>query len=98
MLRAHDLFDGLPRIFAAMNESTVGGVNTYVVSEAAKRAGLTVVLPGTGGDELFFGYGHFRRNTALDRLRRLLGAVPVRGMPEDGGYRMSVWPPGPCAG
>ncbi len=78
VLRARDLFDGMPRIFAAMDQPTVDGVNTYFVSEAAKRAGLTVVLSGTGGDELFFGYGHFRRNKALDRLRRLLGAVPVQ--------------------
>jgi asparagine synthase (glutamine-hydrolysing) len=78
VLHARDLFDGMPRIFAAMDEPTVDGVNTYFVSEAARQAGLTVVLSGTGGDEVFFGYGHFRRNKALDRLRRLLGAVPVQ--------------------
>ena len=78
VLRAHDLFDGMPRIFAAMDEPTVDGVNTYFVSEAAKRAGLRVVLSGTGGDELFFGYGHFRRGKSLDRIRRFLAAVPVQ--------------------
>jgi asparagine synthase (glutamine-hydrolysing) len=78
VLRARDLFDAMPRIFTAMDEPTVDGVNSYFVSEAAKRAGLTVVLSGTGGDELFFGYGHFRRSAALDRLCRLLGAVPVQ--------------------
>ena len=78
VLRARDLFDSMPAIFAAMDEPTVDGVNTYFVSEAAKRAGLTVVLSGMGGDELFFGYGHFRRGAALDRLRRLLAAVPVQ--------------------
>jgi asparagine synthase (glutamine-hydrolysing) len=78
VLRARDLFESMPRIFTAMDEPTVDGVNTYFVSEAAKRAGLTVVLSGTGGDELFFGYGHFRWSTALDRLRRLLGAVPLQ--------------------
>jgi len=78
VLRARDLFDGMPRIFTAMDEPTVDGVNTYFVSEAARRAGVTVVLSGTGGDELFLGYGHFRRSSALDRLRRMLGAAPVQ--------------------
>ncbi len=78
VLHANDLFEGMPRIFAAMDQPTVDGVNTYFVSEAAKRAGLSVVLSGTGGDELFFGYSHFRWSAALDRLRRLLGAVPVQ--------------------
>ena len=78
VLRAADLFDGIDRIFRAMDEPTVDGVNTYFVSEAAKQAGLTVVLSGTGGDELFFGYGHFRRAAALGRVRHVLGVVPPR--------------------
>jgi asparagine synthase (glutamine-hydrolysing) len=76
-LRAHDLFEAMARIFTAMDEPTVDGVNTYFISEAARRAGLTVVLSGTGGDEVFFGYGHLRRGTLLDRIRRLLAALPA---------------------
>jgi asparagine synthase (glutamine-hydrolysing) len=50
----------LPRVFAAMDQPTNDGVNTYFVSKAAREAGLTVVLSGLGGDEVFWGYGHYR--------------------------------------
>ncbi|MGH7676741.1 MAG: asparagine synthase (glutamine-hydrolyzing) [Gemmatimonadales bacterium] len=76
VLRAGDLIEGLPRMFAAMDEPTIDGINTYVVSETARRQGLTVVLSGTGADEVFLGYGHFRRSDALDRVRQVLGVLP----------------------
>jgi asparagine synthase (glutamine-hydrolysing) len=50
----------LPKILAAMDQPTNDGVNTYFVSKAAAEAGLTVVLSGLGGDEVFWGYGHYR--------------------------------------
>jgi asparagine synthase (glutamine-hydrolysing) len=50
----------LPRVLAAMDQPTNDGVNTYFVSKAAREAGLTVVLSGLGGDEVFWGYRHYR--------------------------------------
>lgn len=75
-LRSGDFFEALPRIFEAMDQPTVDGVNTYFVSKAAKEAGLTVVLSGTGGDEVFLGYGHFKKAGRLERTRRLLRLLP----------------------
>jgi asparagine synthase (glutamine-hydrolysing) len=46
-------------LFAAMDQPTIDGVNTYFVSLAAKRASLKVALSGLGGDELFGGYPSF---------------------------------------
>lgn len=76
VLGSRDLLDGLPPFFAAMDEPTVDGVNAYFVSRAARRAGLTVVLSGTGGDEVFLGYGHLRQARSLDRARMGLGLLP----------------------
>ena len=50
----------LPRIFAAMDQPTVDGLNSYFISKAASELGLKVALSGAGGDELFGGYTSFR--------------------------------------
>ncbi len=58
----------LPDALEAMDQPTMDGINTYVVSKAVKEAGVTVALSGLGGDELFAGYPSFRRAEALHRL------------------------------
>jgi len=55
------LLDILPTVIAAIDQPTMDGVNTFVVSSAVKREGITVALSGLGGDELFAGYPSFRR-------------------------------------
>jgi asparagine synthase (glutamine-hydrolysing) len=77
ILGSDDLFAQLPEIFAAMDEPTVDGVNTYLIARAARAAGLTVALSGIGGDEVFLGYRHLRAATTLDAPRALFGALPA---------------------
>ena len=50
----------LPAILGAMDQPSIDGVNTWLVSKAAREAGLKVVLSGLGGDELLAGYPSFR--------------------------------------
>ncbi len=59
------LIDLLPNAIAAIDQPTMDGINTFVVSSAVKNAGITVALSGLGGDELFAGYPSFRRATKL---------------------------------
>jgi len=70
-----DFVRSMPRFLAAMDQPTNDGLNTFTISEAARRTGLKVVLSGLGGDEVFWGYPHYRR-VALGRPMGLLRALP----------------------
>ncbi|HSK80330.1 MAG TPA: asparagine synthase C-terminal domain-containing protein, partial [Thermoanaerobaculia bacterium] len=48
-----------PEALAAMDQPSIDGFNTFVVSRAAREAGLKVVLSGLGGDEVFGSYPSF---------------------------------------
>ena len=59
------LIEILPDAIASIDQPTMDGINTFVVSSAVKDAGITVALSGLGGDELFAGYPSFRRAMKL---------------------------------
>ena len=65
------LLEILPGAIAAIDQPTMDGINTFVVSQAVKRAGITVALSGLGGDELFAGYPSFRRAMKLASMSPL---------------------------
>jgi asparagine synthase (glutamine-hydrolysing) len=76
----------LPRIFAAMDQPTVDGLNSYFVSKVAADFGLKVALSGTGGDELFGGYTSFRDIPRWMPVTSVLAKVPALG---EGVYRLN---------
>ncbi|MBI4388854.1 MAG: asparagine synthase (glutamine-hydrolyzing) [Nitrospinae bacterium] len=75
-LREQDLLAALPAAIGAMDQPTVDGINTFLISRSAREAGLTVALSGLGGDELFGGYDSFRSVPSLARWERMLGSLP----------------------
>jgi asparagine synthase (glutamine-hydrolysing) len=70
-LRPVDLLAAHGEAFEAMDQPTFDGLNTYIVSREAARAGLKVALSGLGADELFDGYGYTSRIAALERAADL---------------------------
>ena len=73
---SQDFMNELPNVLRVMDQPTNDGVNTYFVSRAARQAGLTVVLSGLGGDEVFGGYKHYRWLARHGNSIRRFSALP----------------------
>lgn len=68
-----DFADAHDDLFAAMDQPSIDGANSYFVSQAAAKAGLKVAISGVGGDELFGGYPSFNE---IPRLVSALAPIP----------------------
>jgi asparagine synthase (glutamine-hydrolysing) len=71
-----DLLAALPSAVAAMDQPTIDGVNTYLVSARARAAGVKVALTGLGADEMFGGYSNFHRVPKMEAFARRVGRLP----------------------
>lgn len=63
----------LPDALTSMDHPSGDGINTYIVSEATKKAGITMALSGMGSDELFAGYPLFKRLYKLEKMKWVSG-------------------------
>jgi asparagine synthase (glutamine-hydrolysing) len=87
ILREQDFLRQLPDALTAIDQPTFDALNTYFVSRAAREAGMTVALAGTGGDELFGGYPSF---VELPRMLRAGAWLPwPLGGAIGGAYRVA---------
>jgi asparagine synthase (glutamine-hydrolysing) len=73
-VRPEDFGQVYDDLLGAMDQPSIDGVNTYLVSKLAAEAGLKVVLSGLGGDEIFGGYPSFRD---VPRLARAASLIPA---------------------
>ena len=76
MLSGDEMLCRLPGALGALDQPSIDGINTYLVSWSAKQAGLKVALSGLGGDEVFGGYSTFRRAAHYQRIAGIGKRVP----------------------
>ncbi|HEY0004469.1 MAG TPA: asparagine synthase (glutamine-hydrolyzing) [Pyrinomonadaceae bacterium] len=76
LLTESEMLDSYADALKAMDQPSMDGVNTFYVSRAVKRAGMTVALSGLGGDEAFGGYPHFRTIPRLERFSARFKGLP----------------------
>jgi asparagine synthase (glutamine-hydrolysing) len=76
VLQEQEFVGELDKALDSLDQPTFDGLNSFYMSHAVRRAGFTVALVGTGGDELFGGYTSFRDLPPLLRWSRRLGWMP----------------------
>jgi asparagine synthase (glutamine-hydrolysing) len=77
LLVENDILQKLPGALAAMDQPTVDGINTYMISSLAIDKGMKVALSGLGGDELFAGYDSFSIIPKLENIKKVTSALPL---------------------
>ena len=75
----YDFEDACEQFLEAMDQPSIDGLNTWLVSRAAARLGLKVALSGLGGDEFFGGYPSFTQVPQIRRLARPFASIPGLG-------------------
>jgi asparagine synthase (glutamine-hydrolysing) len=71
-----DTLAAMPEALCAMDQPTIDGINTYLVSAKTRAAGVKVALTGLGADELFAGYSNFRRVPRMEAVSKRIGRLP----------------------
>jgi asparagine synthase (glutamine-hydrolysing) len=71
-----DAIDRLPSAIGAMDQPTIDGINTFLISRAVHDTGLKVALSGLGADELFGGYSSFKTVPRMERVASAYSYLP----------------------
>lgn len=78
-LSGQEMLARLEEAVASFDQPSMDGINTYMVSWAARQAGLKVALSGLGSDEIFGGYTSFGATATVATVARAAALMP-RGL------------------
>ncbi len=77
LVKKEDFYKTLDEFWESMDQPSIDGVNSYMISEAARQAGLKVVLSGLGSDEIFLGYTNFKRAKFIRKIQLLPNIIKL---------------------
>jgi asparagine synthase (glutamine-hydrolysing) len=80
VITADEFQRDVPQILADMDQPSIDGFNTWLVSRTAVESGLKVAVSGLGGDELFGGYHTFDRVPRWHAAMRIPARLPRLGV------------------
>jgi len=91
LVSQQDALAAIPHAMQAIDQPSIDGLNTYLISQQTRAAGIKVALSGLGGDELFAGYSTFRTVPRMEQFAKFWRYVPgfVRKPLADGFARLS---------
>src|SRR4030095_16703050 len=77
-----NVVDLLPKIMWHLDEPLAdpASINTYLIARSAREKGVTVLLNGMGGDEIFGGYRKYLACILADSYKAFLPEVASRGV------------------
>ena len=75
-LDAHGADAAFSGYLNSIDQPSIDGFNTYLVSMAASKQGMKVVLSGLGGDEVFGGYKSFEKVPKLAAAGKVMRFLP----------------------
>jgi asparagine synthase (glutamine-hydrolysing) len=76
IVRPREALAAISDAIHAMDQPTVDGINTYIVSREARLAGVKVALTGLGADEVFGGYSSFKTVPRMEQFLRTWERTP----------------------
>lgn len=75
-LRDRCVVDEVREFWGGLDQPTIDGFNTHLISRAAIARGFPVALSGLGADEILGGYRYYRLEPALRRIRPIVALTP----------------------
>jgi asparagine synthase (glutamine-hydrolysing) len=77
LVSQRDALEAVPGALEAMDQPSIDGLNTYLISRQTRAAGIKVALSGLGGDELFAGYSTFHSVPRMENFALFWGHLPA---------------------
>ncbi len=77
LVSRQDALAAVPDALCALDQPSIDGINTWLVSAKTRAAGVKVALTGLGADEMFAGYSTFRYVPRMENISAYFKKLPL---------------------